>query len=91
MPALAVIAIVVIAVALTVWICRVEGLGFFAPGHTRALVGSAQTFCLGDCRLADGQCHLAMAGMAREDCPLWRYVSADLPTALRLNPAAPRG
>jgi hypothetical protein len=91
MPPIAVIAIVAIAVVMTIFVCRVEGLGFFAPANTRSLAGSAQTFCLGDCRLSDGQCHLAMAGMARKDCPLWRYVNADLSTTLRLNPSAPVG
>ncbi len=87
----ALIAVVLIAVVLALVAIGTEGLALFGPRSTRHVAGPAQDFCLHDCRLADGRCPLQAGGLRREDCPLWRFVEADLPTNLSVNRAEPVG
>jgi hypothetical protein len=63
--------------------------------HTRRrtgqLAGAAQKFCLENCRLPDERCPLLRSDMRREDCPLWRFVTANLPNNLPVDVDAPLG
>ncbi len=83
MPPLAVLAILGIFLTLAFLISRLEGLTFLAPKSTRRITGAAQAFCLDQCRTAEGDCP---HGMEAEACPMWRFVNADLPTDLRVDP-----
>jgi hypothetical protein len=91
MPPLTILAILGIFVVLTAVAMAVEGLTLFAPKRTGAVKGAAQRFCLGSCRMADDSCPLTRVGMAREECPLWRFVSANLETNQRIDPFEPVG
>lgn len=62
-----------------------------ARRRTRALAGAAQEFCLQHCRLPDDRCPLLRADMRREDCPLWRFITANLPDDLPVDAEAPLG
>jgi hypothetical protein len=62
-----------------------------ARRSTGGLAGVAQRFCLERCRLPDGRCPLLRADLRREDCPLWRLITADLPTDAAVDAAAPLG
>ena len=83
MPPLAVLAILGIFLTLAFLMSRLEGLTFLAPKSTKRIRGAAQAFCLDQCRTAKGDCPL---GVEAEACPMWRFVSADLPTDLRVDP-----
>ena len=87
----AIMAVVVIAVILALVAILTEGLTLFAPRSTRHVTGAAQRFCLDDCRLPDGRCPLMDSGLRREDCPLWRFVDADLPTNHSVDQTEPVG
>jgi hypothetical protein len=54
----------------------------FGPKHTAGLEGAAEAFCLLFCRRPDDTCPL---GCPAEECPLWRFVDADLPTTLQVG------
>lgn len=58
---------------------------------TGQLAGAAQEFCLRNCRLPDQRCPLLRSDMRREDCPLWRFVTANLSTDLPVDMEAPLG
>jgi hypothetical protein len=58
-----------------------DGLALFAPKSTKRIAASAQGFCSGRCRLVDGRCPLSGSTEPAANCPLWRFVDADLPTA----------
>ena len=62
-----------------------------ARRRTGHLAGAAQAFCLEHCRLPDSRCPLLRADMRREDCPLWRFVTADLSADLNVDADAPLG
>ena len=64
---------------------RTEGLAFLGPKSTRAMRASAQAFCSERCR-ADGKCPLTGTAEAAENCPLFKYIGADVPTALYGSP-----
>ncbi|NNG17079.1 MAG: hypothetical protein HKM89_11425 [Gemmatimonadales bacterium] len=81
---LAIVAIVAIGAFV---ISRVEGLTFFAPKSSKRLTSSVEGFCVGDCRTADGSCPLHVE---RDDCPLWRFVEADVSTHPFGSPFATR-
>ncbi len=83
MPPYTVLAILAIFVIIAYFASRVEGLTFLAPKSTKRIKGAAQRFCLDHCQKADGQCPLVMR---TEDCPLWRFVDADLRTDQRIDP-----
>ncbi len=88
MPALTVIAIVLIAAVMAIVVIRAEGLALFAPKSSKRVKGAAQQFCLDHCRLVDGTCPLHLRP---NDCPLWQFVDADLPTGARTDPFRPVG
>ena len=67
-------------------ICRVDGLALFAPRRTKRVAGSADAFCAAACRLADGRCPLTESSERAGNCPLWRFVDADLPTSVHGSP-----
>ncbi len=83
MPPLTVLAILGIFLTLAFLMSRLEGLTFLAPKSTRRITGAAQAFCLDQCRTAKGDCPLDIEA---EACPMWRFVNADLPTDLRVDP-----
>ena len=91
MPSLTILAIVALAVVVLLIATRVEGLALFAPKTTSRMRGSAQRFCLDQCKLPDGRCPLSLGNLVPEDCPLWKFVAAALPTDLRLNRLEPVG
>lgn len=80
---------IVAAFAILAWIIsRVEGLTLFAPKSSAGVSRSAGEFCHGRCRTPDGRCPLTGTAEAAADCPLWRYVSADLSTTMVGSPFA---
>lgn len=82
----ALLGIVVLAVAFGLVVARIEGLALFAPGNTRALSASARQFCRNGCRTPAGRCPLTGELEPTEECPLWRYVGASLPTSVHGSP-----
>lgn len=67
-------------------VAKVEKLGFLQPRTTRGISASAQDFCTDRCRTAEGQCPLTHSAVAASDCPLWKYISADVPVAVHGSP-----
>jgi len=91
MPPLTILAIVALAVVLMLIAVRADGLALFAPKHTDRMRGVAQRFCLDQCKMPDGRCPLTVGNLEPEDCPLWKFVAAGLPTDMRLNRMEPVG
>ncbi len=91
MPPLTILAILGLAVTLILVASRMDGLALFAPKSTDRIRGTAQRFCLDHCRMPDGRCPLTLGNLEPEDCPLWKFVAAGLPTDLRLNRLEPVG
>lgn len=91
MPPLTILAILGLAVTLILVASRMDGLALFAPKSTDRMRGTAQGFCLDHCRMPDGRCPLTLGNLEPEDCPLWKFVAAGLPTDLRLNRLEPVG
>ncbi len=91
MPPLTILAILGLAVTLILVASRMDGLALFAPKSTDRIRGTAQRFCLDHCRRPDGRCPLTLGNLEPEDCPLWKFVAAGLPTDLRLNRLEPVG
>ncbi len=83
-----ILVILALSVGLTVVITRFDGLAFLAPKSTKRIAGSAQIFCVNQCRASDGTCPLEQFGMQREDCALWTFVDADVRTVDYGNPFA---
>jgi hypothetical protein len=67
---------------------KVEGLALFAPKSTGGISNSAAAFCADGCRLADGCCPLTGSPDRAQNCPLWKFVEADLPTTSYGSPFA---
>ena len=67
-------------------VCRIEGLAPFAPKSTKRIAASAGAYCAGRCRTTDGHCPLTGSTEQAAQCPLWRFVDADLPTTLYGSP-----
>ena len=86
MPFLTVLAILALAAAVIATAMLANHLSLFAPGKTAAIRGAAQSFCLDDCKRADGSCPLGDKDVM---CPLWRFVAADVPTGTRVNALRP--
>lgn len=82
---LAIIALFVLGVTL---IARVEGLAFLAPRSTTRLSGSAGEFCRAGCRTSEGNCPLTGSPMRALQCPLWKFIEADVPTRIEGSPFA---
>jgi hypothetical protein len=70
-------------------IAKVDGLAFLAPKSTRGVIGSAATYCAEGCRRADGRCPLTGTTERALNCPLWKFVEADVPTRVYGSPFAP--
>lgn len=62
-------------------IARVEGLAFLAPKSTGGLTNSAAEYCEHGCRLVDGRCPLTGSPERALNCPLWKFIEADVPTS----------
>ena len=84
--AVALIAIVAIAIGLGLLLARAEGLGFLQPRTTGGISASAHAFCTERCRTPEGNCPLTASSEPAADCPLWKYVKADAPTAMYGSP-----
>lgn len=67
-------------------VAKVEKLGWFVPRTTGGINASARAFCTDRCRTADGRCPLTHSAEAATDCPLWKYVGADVPVAVYGSP-----
>lgn len=87
-PLFAVLGITALFVVLALVIARVDGLALLAPRSTQALRASAHGFCADRCR-ADGLCPLTGGAERGVDCPLWKYVAANVPTTLYGSPFEP--
>ena len=87
-PLAAVIGIVGIFLALMWLIARTDGLTFMGPGTTHGIRASASDFCVDECRV-DGRCPITGRKERDENCPLWKYVDADLPTEPHGSPFEP--
>lgn len=89
MPTLTILVIIAIFVALSVLFALwIDGSALFAPRSTKRIAGSAGKFCVHECRSAEGECPLSRFGVQPEDCPLWNFVNADLPTQVHGSPFA---
>lgn len=84
----AALVILVFAVVFVTVMLRFEGLALFAPGRASKLAGVAEDFCVHRCRLEDGTCPMTGTKEQPDDCPLWKYVSDDMPTTNYGNPFA---
>jgi hypothetical protein len=84
-PLAAIAGILALFVILAVFIAHVDGLTFMAPKSTRAIRASAGIFCTDDCR-ANGCCPMTGTAQRAKNCPLWRYIGADVPTVVRGSP-----
>jgi hypothetical protein len=67
---------------------KVEGLALFAPKSTGGIANSAATFCADQCRLTDGRCPMTGSHERALNCPLWKFVDADVPTSVYGSPFA---
>lgn len=67
---------------------KVEGLALFAPRSTWGITNSAAAYCTGTCRLSDGRCPMTGTADRALNCPLWKFVEADVPTSLYGDPFA---
>ena len=72
--------------ALSFIIARVDGLTFLAPKRTGGLTNSAVDYCTHGCRLVDGRCPLTGSPERALNCPLWKFIEADVPTSLYGSP-----
>ena len=75
-----------IFVVLAAVFARLDGLAWLAPKRTARVSGVAQHFCDHNCKNADGSCPLVEVHLRQEDCPLWRFINADLPTMPQGDP-----
>ena len=84
----AILIIVGIFALLAAVFARFDGLAWFAPKRTARVSPSASYFCENECKRPDGTCPLVEVHLKREDCPLWRFIHADLPTVQHGSPFA---
>jgi hypothetical protein len=84
-PLAAVLAIVAIFLLLAMMFARFDGLAFLAPSSTRGIRLSATRFCTDQCR-RQGICPMTGTVDRAVNCPLFRYVRADVPTAVHGSP-----
>jgi hypothetical protein len=84
----AALVILVFAVVFVTVGLHFEGLALFAPGRASKLAGAAEDFCVHRCRLEDGSCPMTGTKEQPDDCPLWKYISDDMPTTNYGNPFA---
>jgi hypothetical protein len=84
-PMAALLIIIGVFAGLAFIIARVDGLAFLAPKSTRGMRLSAQQFCTDRCR-SNGQCPLTNSSERAANCPLFKYIDADVPTAMYGSP-----
>ena len=65
---------------------KVEKLALFAPGGSGGIANSAAAYCADQCRLTDGRCPMTGSRERALNCPLWKFVEADVPTMLYGSP-----
>ena len=87
-PFVAAVAISVLFLAGVTFIALSEGLTFLGPKATMGLNGSAMHFCRTGCRTGSGDCPLTQSGVEAAECPLWKFINADLPTVRYGSPFA---
>ena len=61
-------------------VAKVDGLTFLAPKSTKGVTAAAASYCTDDCRLADGRCPMTGTAERAVNCPLWRFIDADVST-----------
>ena len=83
------LAISALFAVLAVVIAKVDGLTFLAPKSARGITDAAAGWCSADCRLVDGRCPLTGSAQRALNCPLWKFVEADVSTMSYGNPFVP--
>lgn len=86
----ALLGIATVFILVTLLVAKVEGLAFLGPGASRAVGASARSFCTEKCRQG-GRCPLTGTEARAENCPLWKYVAADVPLVRYGSPFEPVG
>lgn len=86
-PLAALLGIIGAFVVLAFIIARVEHRSFLAPSRSAGVTASAGHFCTERCR-EDGKCPVTKSTEQWSECPLWKYVAADVPTELHGSPFA---
>ena len=79
-PFVAVAVISAIFAAGVTFVALSEGLTFLGPKATMGLNGSAEHFCRTNCRTSWGDCPLTQSNIQAAECPLWKFINADVPT-----------
>jgi hypothetical protein len=74
------LAIVALSSVLAFIIARVERRAFRAPKRTGGLTNSAAHYCMHGCRVVDSRCPLTGSAEGALNCPLWKFIEANLPT-----------
>jgi hypothetical protein len=74
------LSIVALSSVLAFIIARVEGLAFRAPKRTGGLTNPAADYCMHGCRVVDGRCPLTGSAEGALNCPLWKFIAANVPT-----------
>jgi hypothetical protein len=69
-------------------IAQVDGLAFLAPKRTGGLTNAAAEYCQRGCRSFDGRCPLTGSSEGALNCPLWKFIEADVPTSVYGSPFA---
>ena len=82
------LAILVLFAAVAFVIARVEGLAFPAPRSTGGLTNSAAEYCRHGCRPSGDRCPLTGSSEGALNCPLWKFIEADVPTRRYASPVA---
>jgi len=83
------LAIVALFGGLAFVIAKVDGLAFLAPKSSRGVTASAGAYCAEGCKHADGRCPLTGTPERALNCPLWKFVEADVPTSSYGSPFGP--
>ncbi|HYK82162.1 MAG TPA: hypothetical protein VEU55_03385 [Gemmatimonadales bacterium] len=65
---------------------KLEGLALFAPATTGGITNAAAAYCAAECRLTDDRCPMSGSHERALNCPLWKFIEADLPTTRYGNP-----
>ncbi len=77
-PLAAALVIVGIFLLLMWFLAETDHLAFLGPRSTRGIGASASYFCTDDCRV-EGRCPMTGGTTRNRECPLWKYVDADVP------------
>jgi hypothetical protein len=67
-------------------VLKVEGLALFAPASTGGITSAAAAYCADLCRLTDSRCPMTGSHERALNCPLWKFVEADVPTMVHGSP-----